>query len=87
MSSGGYCDLSGFKFLTFSQKNEYQRAWQIFNNVQSFNSNVSTLRFQGFSNLTYYQFISGEEKTKFTQGRFLHVQAYPNSNWPLVEEN
>lgn len=96
-----YCDLSGFKFLTFSQKLEYQRAWQIFDNVQAFNSNVSTLRFtgnalnsnmstifiQGNSNLTYYQFISGEQKTKFLQGRFLHIQSYPNSNWAFVEEN
>lgn len=82
-----YCDLSGFKFLNFAQKQEYQRAWQIFDNVQAFNSNVSTLRFQGNSNLTYFQFISGEEKTKFLQGRFLHIQAYPNSNWPFVEQN
>jgi hypothetical protein len=82
-----YCDLSGFKFLNFAQKQEYQRAWQIFDNVQAFNSNVSTLRFQGNSNLTYFQFISGETKTKFIQGRFLHIQAYPNSNWPFVEQN
>jgi hypothetical protein len=100
MSSQSYCDLSGFKFLTFAQKQEYQRAWQIFNNVQAFNSNISTLRFtgnistmqmstfqQGNSNLTYYQFISGEEKTKFLQGRFLHIQSYPNSNWDFVEQN
>ncbi len=87
MSSFNYCDLSGFKFLTFGQKTEYQRAWQIFDNVQAFNSNVSTLRFAGQSNLTYFQFISGEEKTKFLQGRFLHIQAYPNSNWDFVEQN
>ena len=82
-----YCDLSGFKFLTFAQKQEYQRAWQIFNNVQTFNSNVSTLRFQGNSNLTYFQFISSEEKTQFLQGRFLHIQSYPNSNWDFVQQN
>ena len=87
MSSPNYCDLSGFKFLTFTQKTEYQRAWQIFDNVQTYNSNVSTLRSGGQSNLTYFQFISGEERTKFTQGRFLHIQAYPNSNWPYVEQN
>ncbi len=82
-----YCDLSGFKFLTFSQKDEYKRAWQIFNNVQTFNSNVSTLRFNGDLTLTYYQFISGEEKTKFLQGRFLHIQSYPNSNWDFVQQD
>jgi hypothetical protein len=87
MSSPNYCDLSGFKFLTFGQKTEYQRAWQIFNNVQTYNSNVSTLRSAGQTTLTYFQFISGEEKTKFLQGRFLHIQAYPNSNWDFVQQN
>ncbi len=87
MSSPNYCDLSGFKFLTFGQKTEYQRAWQLFDNIQNYNSNVSTLRFQGQQTLVYYQFISGEERTKFQQGRFLHIQAYPNSNWPYVEQN
>jgi hypothetical protein len=87
MSSPNYCDLSGFKFLTFSQKTEYQRAWQIFDNVQNYNSNVSTLRSAGEQTLTYFQFISGEEKTKFLQGRLLHIQSYPNSNWDFVEQN
>ena len=82
-----YCDLSGFKFLNFGQKQEYQRAFKLFDTIQTYNSNVSTLRFEGNSNLTYYQFISGEEKTKFLQGRFLHIQSYPNSNWPFVEQN
>ncbi len=102
MSSPNYCDLSGFKFLTFSQKQEYQRSWQLFDNIQAFNSNISTLRFTGYissiqmstvqfqqgnSNLTYYQFISNVEKTKFLQGRLLHIQSYPNSNWDFVEQN
>jgi hypothetical protein len=87
MSSPNYCDLSGFKFLNFAQKTEYQRAFQLFNTIQSYNSNVSTLRSGGDLGVTYYQFISGEEKTKFLQGRFLHIQAFPNSNWPFVEQN
>jgi hypothetical protein len=87
MSSQNTCDLSGFKFLTFSQKQEYQQAFQIFNKVQNYNSNVSTLRSAGQLNIPYYQFITNEEKTKFIQGRFLHVQSYPNSTWPLVQEN
>jgi hypothetical protein len=87
MSSPNYCDLSGFKFLTFSQKSEYTRAFQLFNTIQNYNSNVSTLRFQGQTTLTYYQFLSGEEKTKFLQGRFLHIQSFPNSNWDFVEQN
>ncbi len=87
MSSQTYCDLSGFKFLNFAQKIEYQRAFQLFDTIQNFNSNVSTLRSGGNLSLTYYQFISGEEKTKFLQGRFLHIQSYPNSNWDFVQQN
>lgn len=82
-----YCDLSGFKFLSFAQKTEYQRAFQLFDTIQNYNSNVSTLRSGGNLTLTYYQFISGEEKTKFLQGRFLHIQSYPNSNWDFVQQN
>jgi len=87
MASQTYCDLSGFKFLTFSQKTNYYQAFQFFDQVQDYNSNISTLRAGGQSNLTYWQFILNTDKTKFTQGRFLHVQSYPNSNWALVEEN
>ena len=87
MASQTYCDLSGFKYLTYSQKTEYQRAFKLFDTIQSFNSNVSTLRAGGETGLTYYQFISNVEKTKFLQGRLLHIQSYPNSNWPFVEEN
>ncbi len=87
MSSPNYCDLSGFKFLSFAQKNEYSRAFQLFDSIQNFNSNVSTLRSEGQKGLTYYQFISNVEKTKFLQGRFLHIQSYPNSNWDFVEQN
>ena len=87
MSSQTYCDLSGFKFLNFTQKLEYQRAFQLFDTIQNYNSNVSTLRSGGNLTLTYYQFISGEEKTKFLQGRFLHIQSYPNSNWEFVQQN
>lgn len=82
-----YCDLSGFKFLTFAQKNEYSQAFQLFNTIQNYNSNVSTLRAGGQSNLTYYQFIFNEQKTKFLQGRMLHIQAFPNSNWDFVQQN
>jgi hypothetical protein len=82
-----YCDLSGFKFLTYAQKQEYSQAFQLFNEVQTFNSNVSTLRAAGRTELTYYQFIFNEQKTKFLQGRLLHIQAFPSSNWDFVQQN
>lgn len=82
-----FCDLSGFKFLTFAQKQEYSQAFQLFNKVQAFNSNVSTLRSQGNSNLSYYQFLYNEDKTKVLQGRMIHIQAFPSSNWDFVQQN
>jgi len=87
MSSPNYCDLSGFKFLSFAQKQEYSYAFQLFNNIQTYNSNVSTLRAGGASNLSYFQFVSNVDKTKFLQGRFLHIQSFPNSNWDFVQQN
>ena len=86
-SAQNYCDLSGFKFLSNQQKIEYKQSWALFNQVQSYNSNVSTLRFMGQSNLTYFQFENAQGKTRFTQGRLLHIQSYPNSNWDVVEQN
>jgi hypothetical protein len=83
-----YCiDLSGFKFLYQSQNLEYRQAFATFDKVQLFNSNVSTLRAAGNSNLSYYQFLTNKEKTTFTKGRMLHIQSFPSSNFPLVEEN
>lgn len=86
-STQNYCDLSGFKFLTNDQKLKYKQAWGWFNQVQTYNSNVSTLRAEGREGLTYFQFINAEDKTKFIQGRFLHIQSYPNSNWDVVQQN
>ena len=86
-SAVNYCDLSGFKFLTNDQKLKYKQSWTVFNQVQSFNSNVSTLRAEGQKGIPYFQFINTENKTRFLQGRFLHIQSYPNSNWDVVEQN
>jgi hypothetical protein len=80
-------DLSGFSFMYQSQFLKYRTAWFTFNRVQTFNSNVSTLRAAGETNLSYYQFLTNQEKNNFQIGRFLHVQSYPNSNWDLVQEN
>lgn len=80
-------DLSGFKWLYQSQFQDYRYAWALFNQVQAFNSNISTLRAAGQVNLTYYQFQTQQDKAAFRTGRFLHYQSYPNSNWDLVQEN
>jgi hypothetical protein len=85
--SGLAFDLSGFLALPSSVKLDYQQYWNTFNRIQAFNSNVSTIRSGGDKQLTYYSFANYDEVTSFTQGQYLHVQRYPNSNWPTVSKD
>jgi hypothetical protein len=71
-------DLSGFKFLYDSQYLKYKRSAVFFQQVQAFNSNVSTLRSQGQFTLSYYQFPTSTQKDQYERGRFLLNQSYPN---------
>jgi hypothetical protein len=80
-------DLSGFVFLTQSQLRYYKTSVQTFNRVQDYNSNISTLRSQGDSTLSYYQFISLEEKNNYTKGLFLLTQSYGSGNIQVVQQN
>jgi hypothetical protein len=83
-----YClDLSGFKFLSQSQKLQYKEAWTVFNKVQLFNINVSTVRNNGDLWATYYQFQTNEEKAFFDKGQSLHTYSYPSLSWTSVPEN
>ena len=72
-------DISGFKFQSIGQNLIFQTNWNLFNQIQIYNSNVSTLR-----KSNYYQFQSYAEKTQYTQGQFLHQKRYPNSNWNSI---
>lgn len=81
-------DLSGFKYMGSVQRQQYLNAWDTFNRVQTYNSNVSTLRATGsYPTLMYYQFTGGLEKSIYTTGQFLHQQRYPQSNWNSVPNN
>ena len=80
-------DLSGFLFLSQSQLKYYRTSVQTFNRVQDYNSNISTLRSQGDSTLSYYQFISLEEKNNYTKGLFLLTQSYGSGNIQVVQQN
>lgn len=71
-------DLSGFKFLYDSQYQKYKRSATFFQQIQAFNSNVSTLRSQGQITLSYYQFPTSTQKDQYERGRFLLTQSYPN---------
>ena len=80
-------DLSGILCVNQSQRFIYQQAWRDYTRIQLYNSNVSTLHFQGVSNIPYYQYVSYAEKQSFNQGQLLHTQVYPNRNWNTVAEN
>ena len=80
-------DLSGFVFLSQSQLSSYKTNVQTFNRIQTYNSNISTLRSQGDLTRSYYQFISSQEKNQFTQGLFLLTQSYGSGNIVVVQEN
>jgi hypothetical protein len=83
-----YClDLSGFLYLSQSQKLQYQQAWNVFNKVQLYNIHISTLRNDGDTTLTYYQFPTNQEMTYFIKGQSLHTFSYPSTNWLKVPDN
>lgn len=83
----GAFDLSGFLAVPSSLKIEYQQAWNTYNTVQLFNSNISTLRGAGDKTWTYYTFTSYDESSAFTVGQYLHSQRYPNSNWATISKD
>ena len=80
-------DLSGIRGLTPVQFRIYKDAWNTYNRVQSYNSNISTLRDSGSKFLNYYQFVDMNEKNQYSRGQQLHVQVYPFSNWNSVPPN
>ena len=70
-------DISGFKFLYYSQSQAYKNAAVYYQQVQSFNSNISTLRAGGQTTLSYYQFPTQEKRAQYNTGRSLLIQSYP----------
>ena len=80
--------LNGILTIQQSQLQIYKDAWATFDRIQTFNSNISTLRTTGkASNSTYYVFISYAERDSFRIGQYLHQQQYPTSNWNSVQQN
>ncbi len=75
--------------MSFQQNGTYKTAWDTFNRIQMFDSNVSTLRFQGATNLHYYNFSNYTEKALFSQGQFLHYKSIPylSTLWVTVQRN
>ena len=64
--------------------------YTFFDRIQALNSNVSTIRSrfpEKAGGSTYYVFASYAEIISFTNGRMLHITAFPNSNWDVVIQN
>jgi hypothetical protein len=80
-------DLSGFLAVPNSIKIMYQNYWTTFETVQAFDLNISTLRSQGDKDQVYYIFQSYADQAAYTNGRMLHIQRYPNSNWNPVPKD
>jgi hypothetical protein len=78
-------DISGFSFMSIGQKLIYQTNWDTFNNIQTYNSNLSTVAAQTNTVVNYYEFTSYANKNNYKDGQFLHRQRYPNSNWISID--
>jgi hypothetical protein len=75
--------------LTFIQYRQYTTAINMFRTVEAYNSNVSTLRGNGDTGLSYYTFTSTTDEANYTMGQYLLVQNDPNnaSKYTAVQKN
>lgn len=82
-------DASGFLVLSIRQNLIYREAWDTFTRIQTLNSNISTLRSAGKTDVWYYNYKSNGERLKFIEGQSLHMRVYPSfsSFWLAVEKN
>ena len=77
--------MSSITSLSYSQKYENTLGWDMFNRVERWNSNVSTLHSQGDSNAVYWKFASSEDISYYKNGALLHVQYLGYST--IVQKN
>jgi len=69
---------------------QQQTNYTFFDRVQAINSNASTLRSMNpgsAGSYSYYTFASYAEINSFNNGRMLHIQLYPDSNWAVVQQD
>ncbi len=89
MSTSTACfnHVTTFRYLSQATRILYQTWWGTFDRIQAYNLNVSTQRAlagPGAVDPKYYVYKSNEERIEFTNGRMLHIQAYPTLNWNPV---
>ena len=63
--------ISTIASVSYNQRYEYKTAWNSFQTVELYNSNVSTLRSQGDKSLTYYQYPTCKVQSQYRQGATL----------------
>jgi len=80
-------DISGFATLSLGTLRLYETWWSTFDRIQAYDINVSTLHHAGNKTLTYYTYLTYDERLAYTNGRMLHINRYPNSNWDPVQKN
>ena len=73
--------------LSYSQYMEYKHAVATYNKVESYNSNVSTLRGSGSSSVSYYDFQTNQEQTIYSLGLMLLIQNNPGMTFTPVPKN
>jgi hypothetical protein len=73
-----------FTSLNYTQLNNYQTAWNTFNQIEQQNSNVSTLRGNGIQ-IDYPPFDSALQEIQYKQGFILHV-AYLSTLVQVVQK-
>ena len=76
------------KGLTYAQYIEYKTAIATYTKVESYNSNVSTLRGLGSgSSLSYYEFPTSQEETIYSLGLMLLIQNNPGTTFTPIRKN
>ena len=80
-----FVDISGFQSLTYRQVYEYTTGWVTFQRVEQYNIQVSTMRGNGDTGLTYWQFETNEGLTNYRLGAVLWRTYAGYSN--VVEKN
>jgi hypothetical protein len=78
-----FTSLSSIKGVTYNLYNYQRESWDLWNLIESSNSNVSTARGQGDYTFGYYNFKTSEQRTKFDIGLSLHVQ-YLGGYIPII---
>ena len=81
-------DLSGYHYQSQDQIRTLRQAWNLYEQVQISNIQVSTnigtgaLTYgSGTNDPCFYQFRSMEDKNTFLKGQMLHIARYPYINF------